>query len=108
MAYQPTFLADGTIAAVYAANLGLFPRPGGTGIQAFPGRYGRARRLAGAIVSEQGNDPYSSTRGLASPSACSPAGLPDGRILFAYDPGARGDFGLYSMNSDGSTLKLDQ
>src|SRR5439155_16227687 len=53
MAYQPAFTADGTLIGVYARNLGLSPRPGATGIQAFPGRYGRAERLAGAIVGEK-------------------------------------------------------
>jgi hypothetical protein len=41
---------------------------------------------------------------LAPASACAPAGLPDGRILFAYDPGGRGDFGLYVMKADGGGL----
>ncbi len=105
MAYQPALLADGTLIGVYAQNLGLSPGPGATGIQAFPGRYGVSRRLAGAIVGEQANDSYSRARGLAAPSACSPAALPDGRIVFAYDPGARGDFGIYVMNADGSGIE---
>ncbi|MEK7331447.1 MAG: hypothetical protein AAB113_11670, partial [Candidatus Eisenbacteria bacterium] len=104
MGYQPAVLADGSIAAVYAANLGLSPQPGGTGIQRLPGRFGAARRLAGAIVAGRAGDVYSGTQGLAPPSACSPVGLPDGRVLFSYSPGARGDFGLYLVNADGSGL----
>jgi hypothetical protein len=104
MGYQPAVLADGSIAAVYAANLGLSPQPGGTGIQTVPGHFGAARRLAGAIVPGRAGDVYSGTQGLAPPSACSPVGLPDGRVLFSYSPGARGDFGLYVVNADGSRL----
>jgi hypothetical protein len=104
MGYQPAVLAGGSIAAVYAANLGLSPRPGATGIHRLPRSFGPARRLAGAIVSGRAGDAYGGTQGLAAPSACSPAGLPDGRVLFSYSPGARGDFGLYVMNPDGSHI----
>ena len=105
MGYQPSALKSGSIAAVYAANLGLSPRPGGTGIQALAPSFGPARRLIGAIVSGKAGDVYSGTEGLAPPSACSPQGLPDGRVLFSYSPGARGDFGLYVMNADGSHVE---
>lgn len=105
MGYQPAVLPDGSIAAVYAANLGLSPTPGGTGIHALPPRFGRARRLAGALVSGRAGDVYGGTEGLAPPSACSPAALPDGRVLFSYAPGARGDFGLYVMKSNGSGIE---
>lgn len=104
MGYQPAPLADGTIVAVYAANLGLSPRPGGTGIHALPRGFGRERRLAGALVPGRGGDAYGGTEGLAPPSACAPAGLPDGRVLFSYAPGARGDFGLWVMRADGTRL----
>jgi hypothetical protein len=107
MAYQPAVLADGSIAGVYAANPGLSPRSGGTGIQCFAPRTAAGRRLAGAIVEhgEHGaRTGYGDPGGLAPPSACAPAGLPDGRVLFAYDPGGRGDFGLYAMRADGTDL----
>ncbi|MGH7731981.1 MAG: TolB family protein [Candidatus Eiseniibacteriota bacterium] len=104
MGYQPALLADGTIVSVYAANLGLSPRPGGTGIHALARDFGGERRLAGALVPGRGGDAYAGTEGLAPPSACAPAGLPDGRVLFSYDPGARGDFGLYVMRADGTRL----
>jgi hypothetical protein len=105
MGYQPAVLTDGSIAATYAANLGLSPIPGGTGVQILPPRFGRARRLAGAIVSGRAGDGYGDAGLLAPPSACSPAGLPDGRVLFSYDPGARGEFGLYVADEDGSHLE---
>lgn len=104
MGYQPAVLADGSIAAVYAANLGLSPRPAGTGIHVLKRTFGPESRLAGAIVSGAAGDAYGGAQGLAPPSACSPAALPDGRILFSYSPGARGDFGIYVMNADGSHL----
>jgi hypothetical protein len=103
MGYQPTVLADGSIVATYASNLGLSPGPVTLGIQRFSPRLGHAQRLAGAIV-EEGSG-YASPRGLAAPAACAPAALPDGRILFSYAPGGRGDFGLYVMNKDGSRIE---
>ena len=105
MIYQPAVLRDGTLLGVFAANLGCSPRPGATGIHRFAGRFSDARHLAGAIVAETGGDPYSGARGLAAPSACAPAALPDGRIAFAYDPGARGDLGLYVMRHDGTAIE---
>ncbi|HEY2955575.1 MAG TPA: hypothetical protein VGK89_10055 [Candidatus Eisenbacteria bacterium] len=116
MAYQPAVLEDGTVLGVYATNLALSPSAGGTGIQAFERRFDGARRLAGADPAA-GDAGYGGTRGLAAPAACAPAALPGGRVLFAYDPGARGDFGIWVMNADGSgrrsvvdlpgTLELD-
>ncbi|TMQ67984.1 MAG: hypothetical protein E6K78_02840 [Candidatus Eisenbacteria bacterium] len=103
MAYQPAILADGSIVGVYAGNLGLEPAPAGLGIQRFSPRLGPARRIAGALLDD--GAAYGSTRGLAAPAACSPAGLPDGRILFSYRPGGRGDFGLFVARSDGSGLE---
>jgi hypothetical protein len=103
MGYQPVVLADGSIVATYASNLGLSPGPVTLGIQRFSPRLGHAKRLAGAII-EEGSG-YASPRGLAAPAACAPAALPDGRILFSYAPGGRGDFGLYVMNKDGSRIE---
>jgi hypothetical protein len=98
MAYQPAFLEDGTPVGVYALNLGLWPRPGPLGIQRFPGRVGRAERVAGAAIPDSARDEYGAGSGLAAPSACAPAPLPDGRMVFAYSPGARGDFGIYMID----------
>jgi hypothetical protein len=103
-AYQPAVLADGSLAAVFASNLGLSPSPVATGIQRFTARFDEPERLIGAAVEESPADPYAAGRGLAPPSACSPAALPDGRILFSWDPGARGDFGLYVMDAEGSGI----
>ncbi len=114
MAYQPALLEGGVVVGVYARHLALSPDPGGVGIQTFGldsarhgllGAIGPARRLAGPLPGEAPADPYHDARGLAAPQACSPAGLPDGRIVFAYDPGARGDFGIYVMGRDGSRIE---
>ena len=105
MGYQPCVLADGSLLAVYAANLGLSPRPGGVGIHRLSRRFDGEHRLAGALVAARAGDVYGGTEGLAPPAACSPAGLPDGRVLFSYDPGARGDLGLYVMHADGSDIR---
>jgi hypothetical protein len=105
MGYQPCVLADGSLLAVYAANLGLSPRPGGVGIHRLSRRFDGEQRLAGALVSARAGDVYGGTEGLAPPAACSPAALPDGRVLFSYDPGARGDLGLYVMRADGTDIR---
>jgi hypothetical protein len=100
MAYQPAFLEDKTPVGVYALNLGLWPSSGPTGIQHFPGRVGHAERLAGAAIPDSARHAYGDALGLAAPSGCSPAGLPDGRVVFAYSPGGRGDFGIYVVDDD--------
>lgn len=104
MGYQPAVLPDGSVVSVYAANLGLSPAPIATGLHRQSPRFGRAERLAGAIVSGREGDSYAGTEGLAAPAACSPAVLPDGRVLFSYAPGGRGDLGLHVMNARGSAI----
>jgi hypothetical protein len=98
MAYQAALLPDGDLAAVFALNLGLWPRPGSLGIQRLSRKSGRTERLAGADIPERAPSGYSDALGLAAPGACSPAALPDGRVLFSYDPGGRGDYGLYVID----------
>jgi hypothetical protein len=116
MGYQPVALADGRVAGVVAANLGLHPAPGACAVQRFEPGFRRATRLAGAVV-DTGGEVYGTPRGLAAPSAVSPAALPDGRLLIAHDPGARGDFGIAVLPAGGGravpvidlpgTLELD-
>ena len=122
MGDQPAILPDGRIVAVFARHLGLSPTAGAVGLEVFGSRPGRdtagARSTSGGVpftiaaprrlIGPAGAataDPYHEASGLAAPQACSPAALPDGRIVFAYDPGARGDFGLYVMRADGSDLR---
>jgi hypothetical protein len=79
--------------------------------------FGASRRVAGAALDVADSSAYGSVRGLAPPAACSPAALPDGRIVFAFDAGGRGDFGLAIADADGAhratlldlpgTLELD-
>jgi len=115
MGIEPAILPDGRIAAVYARHLGLSPTAGAVGIEIFGDALGRAsggvpftigapRRLVGPAGDAAAADPYHEASGLAAPEACSPAALPDGRIVFAFDPGARGDFGIDVMRADGSGL----
>ena len=101
MAYQPAFLSDGTPVGVYALNLGLWPRPGPLGVQRFRGRVGKAERVAGAAIPDSALHAYGDALGLAAPSACSPAPLPDGRMVIAYSPGGRGDFGIFLVDPAG-------
>ena len=127
MGYQPAVLANGAVVAASARHLGLSPNAGAVGIVVFgPVSGGRAaasglragtaasaalpitlaapRRIAGPALPTGPIDPYKDAQGLAAPQACSPAALPDGRIAFAFDPGARGDFGIYVAATDGSGL----
>jgi hypothetical protein len=94
MAYQPTVMPDGSIVGVFAANLGLTPGPGAVGIHRLPRAGGPSERIAGALI-DPGTGSYEDARGLAAPAACAPTALPDGRLLFSWSPGGRGDFGLY-------------
>jgi hypothetical protein len=126
MGDQPAFLSDGRIVAVYARHLGLSPTAGAAGIEVFgaagagaaasgapssdsrnhgvPFTIAPPRRIAGPAGAAAAADPYHEASGLAAPQACAPAALPDGRIVFAFDPGARGDFGLAISNADGSNI----
>lgn len=104
MAYQPTRLADGSWCGVYARSLALVPGAGGAGIQIFHGRHRASERIAGALPATEGDDPYASARGLAVPCAVAPAGLADGRLIAAYDPGGRGDFGIVVMDRRGGSI----
>jgi hypothetical protein len=105
MAYQPARLADGTWCGVYGRSTALLPSANGAGIQIFPDRYGTSERIAGALPAEDHHDPYAGARGLAVPCAVSPAPLADGRLLAAYDPGGRGDFGIVVMEARGTNLR---
>ena len=95
MAYQITFLPDGTPVAACALNLGLWPRPGPLAIQRFGPAGAAVERIAGAVLPDSLMGGYSEALGLAAPAACAPAALPDGRVVFSHDPGGRGDFGLW-------------
>ncbi len=103
-AYQPLVLADGTLLGVRGDLL----EPGAGGkhlsLECFPGGFAAPRHLAGALAGGAG-------------SACAPAVLPDGRIVFSYDPSGKGDLALYTTTPRGGaprrlldlpgTLELD-
>jgi hypothetical protein len=92
-------LRDRSVVAVSASTPGLSPAPGTLALHRSAPRLGHARRVAGAALDEaQG---YGSARGLAAPAACAPAALHDGRLLFSWAPGARGEFGLFVAGADG-------
>src|SRR5262249_38707775 len=88
MAYQPIVLDDGTLVGVTADTLALVPRSGRLSLEIFPGGFAEPLRVPAAPA-----------------SMCSPAALPDGRLLVSCDPTGRGDFGLYRMARDGSALE---
>lgn len=93
MAYQPIVLADTTLVGVRPEHPSLVPAGGRLGLQAFPHAFAEARPLAG----------YGAAEGW---SACSPAALPDGRILFSMDERGTGDFDLYVIEPNGERLAL--
>jgi hypothetical protein len=89
MAYQPVVLRDGTLIGVQSENLGLSPEPGALQVNAFPGGFAEPVVLAG---------------GPRGGSACSPAPLPDGRVVLSLDRTRNGDRGLFVVRLDGSGL----
>jgi len=89
-AHQPVLLRDGTLIGVRPANLSLLPSAGGAAVQVFPGGFAAPRLLAGL--------------GVRARSACSPAALPDGRLVLSLDLEGRGDFGLYLIGQRGERL----
>ncbi|MBI5711510.1 MAG: hypothetical protein HZC42_14590 [Candidatus Eisenbacteria bacterium] len=91
MAYQPLLLRDGTLVGVGAERPSLLPASGRTCLMSFRGGLGAARRLTGAGAT-------------AGSSACAPAALPDGRIVFSLRPAGAPRFGLWAMRADGSGL----
>lgn len=107
MGIQPTLVGD-AIVATYARNPGLAPAPGPTGVHLMQGAPSAGLRLAGAAIGDDLASPYSEGTGLAAPSACSPAALPDGRLIISFAAGARDDFGLWLLGLDGTrSLVLD-
>jgi hypothetical protein len=90
MAYQPIVLADSMFVAVVAERPDL-GRPTRLGVRVYPNRFGESHPLAG-LGSEIGW------------SACAPAALPDGRILFSLDDSGTGNFDLYVSEPNGRGL----
>ncbi len=101
MGVQPAILGDAII-ATYASNPGLAPRPGPTGLHRMGMPPSAGQRLAGAAIGDDLASPYSEGTGLSAPSACAAAALLDGRLVFSFAAGARGDFGLWLLGADGS------
>jgi hypothetical protein len=103
---EPAVGAGGATLGVVGDRLGLSPTPGATEVVCFTSPHAPPRHVAGARFSPENAPRYGSRSGLASPSACAPAWLPDGRVLLSLDRGGRGDFGLWTVNRDGSDLRL--
>ena len=101
MAIQPAPLEGGGMLAVAAHNTGLAPRPGTLALVRYGGPPSGGRRIAGAAIGDEKADPYTEAANLRAPAACAPAGLEDGRIVCALDPGGRGEFGLWLMDAHG-------
>lgn len=102
---QPVIARDGSLYGVLGDNSGLSPTPGKTELVRIRPGSDQAEHIAGAYVDPTITSRYGSTRGLASPSACCPQPLEDGRVLFSLDAGARGDWGVWIANADGSNAK---
>jgi hypothetical protein len=103
MGVQPAPLPGGGVLAVSTRNTGLAPRPGSLSLQRYGAPPSPGQRLAGAAIGDDTGDPYTENANLAAPAACAPVVLPDGRVLYALDPGGRGDFGLWLQSADGSS-----
>lgn len=105
MGVQPALLGDAVV-ATFAANTGLAPRPGPTGVHVMPRVGSPGRRLIGAAIGDDLASPYAEGTGLSAPSACAPAVLPDGRLIVSFAPGARNDFGLSLLTRHGRRTSL--
>ena len=95
-AYAPVVLGkDSTLVGVRTSHPALLPAPGPSALVAYPGGFAPPRVIAGP--------------GKAGASdgarAVAPAALPDGRVLFACDPRGDGDFGLWTVRTDGTRLE---
>jgi len=100
MAYQPVVLADGTLVGVRSSTLSLLGGDVRPSLQSFPGGFAEAHRFGGGDT-----------------AMCSPAALPDGRLIVSLDVRGRGDYGLATVSADGrdvtplldlpGTLELD-
>uniref|UniRef100_A0A832I6F3 Hydrazine synthase alpha subunit middle domain-containing protein n=1 Tax=Eiseniibacteriota bacterium TaxID=2212470 RepID=A0A832I6F3_UNCEI len=99
---QPAALADGRVVAVFARSGGLFPRAGTPGVHVFDRVAAPGRRLLGPAL--DAGEGYGSPAGLAAPGAHAPAPLPGGRLLVAWDPGGRGDYGVWLADPDRGAL----
>ncbi len=102
--HQPAIAPDGSLFGVAGDALGLSPAAGACEVTWRPRAQAAPRHVAGASFDPEDAPRYGSTRGLASPSACAPAPLGDGRVVFSLDPGGRGDFGLWIARRDGGGL----
>ena len=103
---QPAIARDGSLYGVLGDVSGLSPSPGKTEVVRIRPGSDRAEHFAGAYVDPTIRSRYGSARGLASPSACCPYPLDDGRVLFSMDAGGRGDWGVWIADADGSHAKL--
>lgn len=88
VAYQPLMLSDGSLVRVAAATASLDPDPGMT-------------RL---VVSKGTGDAHDLTP--ATRRACSPASLPDGRLLCSLTRGTDADFGLWIVDHRGRVQRV--
>ncbi len=86
MAHQPVVRGDTTLIGVRPENSSMVPNGGRLGLQAFPHGFAAARPLAG----------WGSDLGW---SACSPAVMPDGRLVFSMDETGKGEWGLWVMDA---------
>lgn len=102
---QPIIAWDGSLYGTLGDVSGLSPSPGKTELVRIRPGSDQAEHVAGAYVDPQIRSRYGSTSGLASPSACGPKPLDDGRILFSMDAGGRGDWGVWIANADGSNAQ---
>lgn len=91
MAYAPVVLRDSTFVAVGAERRDLL-RPTRLGVRVHRGRFGPGVPVAGL-------------GSLEGWSACAPAALPDGRIVFSLDWGGTGNFDLYVCGADGRDVQ---
>lgn len=106
-AYGGTFAPDGSIYSSFYPMHHLSEAAGFGGIRHFPrGPHGYSPIIGVADEGERLVENPPSFRVFKGPYAADPEMLPDGRMLISWAADARQDYGLYTINPDGSDLQL--
>jgi hypothetical protein len=107
--YKPVVLGDHKLLSVFVPNTSMTYTSGSPGIRWFNKGADRPHYIAGVNQDNMQlyiqNPPSYGT--MQPPYATDPVQLPDGRILFSYATQVENqDYGLYTINLDGSGLQL--
>jgi hypothetical protein len=105
--YKPVVMNDGKLLGVFVPHLPIVYTSGSSGIRWFNKDSDYERHVIGVNPATMVQYLPKSTGTMQPPYATDPVELPDGRILFSYCKDVEdADYGLYTVNIDGSGLQL--